>query len=180
MNILVVGRGGREHSVIMHLEKSEQVREIYAAPGNGGIENHATCVPIDEMDVAGLTQFAKEQKIDLTIVGPENPLNAGIANAFQEAGLTIFAPNKEAAILEGSKDFAKEFMVRHGIPTAQYETFSDAAAAKKYVKEKGAPIVIKADGLAEGKGVIVAETEEMAMDAIDTLMIEDAFSGAGR
>src|SRR5690625_130340 len=175
MNILVVGRGGREHSVIMHLEKSEQVREIYAAPGNGGIENHATCVPIDEMDVAGLTQFAKEKEIDLTIVGPENPLNAGIANAFQEAGLPIFAPTKEAALLEGSKDFAKEFMVKYDIPTAKYKTFTEAKAAKDYVKEKGAPIVIKADGLAEGKGVIVADTENMAFDAIDNIMDKDAF-----
>lgn len=180
MNILVVGRGGREHSVIMHLEKSNRVKHIYAAPGNGGIEKHATCVPIDEMDIDGLVKFAKEQAIDLTIVGPENPLNAGIANAFQEAGLRIFAPIKEAAILEGSKDFAKQFMMKYDIPTAAYETFTDAAAAKAYVKEKGAPIVIKADGLAEGKGVIVAEDMEMALDAIDTLMVEEAFQGAGR
>lgn len=180
MKILVVGRGGREHSVIMHLEKSEKVKEIYAAPGNGGIENHAECVPIDEMDIEGLVHFAKEQQIDLTIVGPENPLNAGIANAFQKEGLPIFAPTKEAALLEGSKDFAKQFMVKHGIPTAAYETFTDAAAAKKYVEDKGAPIVIKADGLAEGKGVIVADSVEMALDAIDKLMIEEAFSGAGR
>ena len=180
MNILVVGRGGREHSVIMHLEKSERVKKIYAAPGNGGIEDHATCVPIDEMDIAGLIQFAKETNIDLTIVGPENPLNAGIANAFKEEGLAIFAPTKEAALLEGSKDFAKQFMVKHGIPTASYETFTEPEAAKQYVEEKGAPIVIKADGLAEGKGVIVADTKEMALDAIDKLMIEEAFSGAGR
>ena len=176
----MVGRGGREHSVIMHLEKSERVKEIYAAPGNGGIEEHATCVPIDEMDISGLVQFAKEKAIDLTIVGPENPLNAGIANAFQHEGLAIFAPTKEAAILEGSKDFAKQFMVKHEIPTADYATFTEAEAAKQYVEEKGAPIVIKADGLAEGKGVIVAETIEMALDAIDKLMIEEAFSGAGR
>lgn len=180
MNILVVGRGGREHSVIMHLENSKQVKKIYAAPGNGGIEQHATCVPIDEMDINGLVQFAQENNVDLTIVGPENPLNAGIANAFKEAGLRIFAPIKEAAILEGSKDFAKQFMVKHDIPTAAYETFTEAEAAKKYVEEQGAPIVIKADGLAEGKGVIVAETVEMALDAIDTLMIEEAFDGAGR
>lgn len=180
MNILVVGRGGREHSVIMHLEKSEQVRKIFAAPGNGGIEQHATCVPIDEMNIDGLVQFAKENHVDLTIVGPENPLNAGIADAFQKEGLRVFAPIKNAAILEGSKDFAKQFMVKHGIPTAAYETFTEAAAAKEYVKKQGAPIVIKADGLAEGKGVIVAETIEMALDAIDSLMVEEAFEGAGR
>src|SRR5690625_1801314 len=180
MNLLVVGRGGREHSVVMHLEKSERVKKIYAAPGNGGIENHATCVPIDEMDVAGLVQFAKEKKIDLTIVGPENPLNAGIANAFQQAGLAIFAPTEEAALLEGSKDFAKQFMVKYDIPTATYETFTEVEAAKQYVEQQGAPIVIKADGLAEGKGVIVAQTKEEALDAIDKLMVEEAFSGAGR
>src|SRR5690625_2728092 len=179
MKILVVGRGGREHSVIMQLEKSERVKEIYAAPGNGGIEHHATCVAIDEMDIDGLVQFAEENQIDITIVGPENPLNAGIANAFQQAGLKIFAPTKEAALLEGSKDFAKQFMVTYGIPTAAYETFTNADEAKSYVQKQGAPIVIKADGLAEGKGVIVAETVDQALEAIDFLMVEGAFSGAG-
>ncbi len=180
MKILVVGRGGREHSVIMQLEKSKRVEKIYAAPGNGGIENHATCVDIDEMDIEALVKFAEENGIDLTIVGPENPLNAGIANAFQAKGLNVFAPTKEAALLEGSKDFAKQFMVNHDIPTAAYATFTEAAAAKAYIDEQGAPIVIKADGLAEGKGVIVAETKQQAFDAIDTLMVENAFSGAGR
>src|SRR5699024_8029352 len=179
MKILVVGRGGREHSVIMHLKKSKQVSEIYAAPGNSGIEELAMCVDIDEMQIDELVKFAKETEIDLTIVGPENPLNAGIADAFEEAGLRIFAPRKNAAILEGSKDFAKEFMVKYDIPTATYQSFTDAEAAKKYVEEQGAPIVIKADGLAEGKGVIVAETVEQALEAIDFLMIEGAFSGAG-
>lgn len=180
MKVLVVGRGGREHSVVMQVAKSKLVDKIYAAPGNAGIEELATCIPIDEMDIDGLVQFAQENKIDLTIVGPENPLNAGIVNAFQKEGLKIFGPTKEAALLEGSKDFAKQFMVKYGIPTASYETFTEAEAAKQYIKEKGAPIVIKADGLAEGKGVIVADSEEMALDAIDKLMIEDAFDGAGR
>lgn len=180
MNVLVVGKGGREHSVIMHLEKSEQVKTIYAAPGNSGIENHATCVPIEEMNIDGLVQFAEEKSIDLTIVGPENPLNAGIANAFQEKGLAIFAPTKEAAILEGSKDFAKQFMMKYDIPTAAYQTFTDPVLAKEYIAEKGAPIVIKADGLAEGKGVIVAMTDEEALSAIDTLMVDGAFKGAGQ
>lgn len=180
MNILVVGRGGREHSVIMHLEKSKQVSKIFAAPGNGGIKRHAECVDIDEMDIDALVAFAKEQSIDLTIVGPENPLNAGIANAFTDAGLAVFAPTKEAALLEGSKDFAKQFMVRHDIPTAAYESFTDAEAAKAYIEAQGAPIVIKADGLAEGKGVIVAETKEQALEAIDQLMVEKAFAGAGQ
>lgn len=180
MKILVVGRGGREHSVITQLEKSERVEKIYAAPGNGGIAQHATCINIDEMDIDGLVAFAEKEAVDLTIVGPENPLNAGIANAFQEKGLNIFAPTKEAALLEGSKDFAKQFMVKHDIPTAAYATFTEAEAAKAYIQEQGAPIVIKADGLAEGKGVIVAETNDQALDAIDSLMVEDAFSGAGR
>lgn len=180
MKVLVVGRGGREHSIVMQIAKSNRVSKIYAAPGNGGIEELASCIPIDEMDIEGLKQFAKENEIDLTIVGPENPLNAGIVNVFQQEGLNIFGPTKEAALLEGSKDFAKQFMVKYGIPTAEYKTFTDATAAKKYVEEKGAPIVIKADGLAEGKGVIVADTVEIALDAIDKFMIENAFDGAGR
>src|SRR5699024_4984318 len=159
--------------------KSDRVKEIFCAPGNGGIEEQAKCVDIDEMDIKGLINFAKENKIDLTIVGPENPLNAGIADAFMEAGLKIFAPRKNAAILEGSKSFAKQFMMNHNIPTAKYDTFTDAEEAKKYIEKEGAPIVIKADGLAEGKGVIVAETKEQALDAIDTMMIEGAFAGAG-
>lgn len=179
MKILVVGRGGREHSVVEHIRKSDRVTEIYAAPGNAGIERHATCVPIDEMNIDELVTFVKETEIDLTIVGPENPLNAGIADAFIAEGLKIFAPQKSAALLEGSKDFAKQFMVKYGIPTAAYETFTDAETAKQYVQEQGAPIVIKADGLAEGKGVIVAETIEQALEAIDYLMVEGAFSGAG-
>ena len=180
MNILVVGRGGREHSVIMHLEKSKQINNIYAAPGNGGISKHATCVDIDEMDIPGLITFAKENAIDLTIVGPENPLNAGITDQFEEAGLKIFGPRKNAAILEGSKDFAKQFMMKYDIPTAAYESFTDADAAKSYIKSKGAPIVIKADGLAEGKGVIVAMTTEEALEAIDDMMIEKTFAEAGQ
>jgi len=179
MKILVVGRGGREHSVVEQIKKSKQVSEIYCAPGNAGIEKIATCIAIEEMQIDELVKFAKETEIDLTIVGPENPLNAGIANAFEAENLRIFAPREEAALLEGSKDFAKEFMVKYDIPTATYQSFTDAEAAKKYVEEQGAPIVIKADGLAEGKGVIVAETVEQALEAIDFLMIEGAFSGAG-
>src|SRR5690606_21268173 len=180
MQVLVVGRGGRADSVGEPVNKSDLVTEIYAAPGNAGMERHATCVPIDEMDIEGLVKFAKETEIDLTIVGPENPLNAGIADAFIAEGLRIFAPTKAAALLEGSKDFAKKFMVKYGIPTAAFRTFTDPEEAKAYVKAKGAPIVIKADGLAEGKGVTVAETVEQALDAIDYLMVEGAFSGAGK
>lgn len=179
MKILVVGRGGREHSIVEQIKKSDQVSEIYCAPGNAGVEKMATCLPIDEMQIDELVKFAQETEIDLTIVGPENPLNAGIANAFQAANLRIFAPTEEAALLEGSKDFAKEFMVKYDIPTAAYESFTDVDEAKKYVEAQGAPIVIKADGLAEGKGVIVAETVEQALEALDFLMVEGAFSGAG-
>lgn len=179
MKVLVVGRGGREHSIMTHLAKSPHVSEIYAAPGNGGMAKIGTCVELDEMDIDGLVQFAKEKNIDLTVVGPEAPLNAGIANRFLEEGLAIFAPTKEAALLEGSKQFAKDFMKRHNIPTAAYETFTDAEKAKAYIKEKGAPIVIKADGLAEGKGVIVAMTEEEALDAVDHMLVDRKFSKAG-
>lgn len=179
MKVLVVGRGGREHSIMTHLAKSPHVSEIYAAPGNGGMAKIGTCVELDELDIDGLVQFAKEKNIHLTVVGPEAPLNAGIANRFLEEGLAIFAPTKEAALLEGSKQFAKDFMKRHNIPTAAYETFTDAEKAKAYIKEKGAPIVIKADGLAGGKGVIVAMTEEEALDAVDHMLVDRKFSKAG-
>jgi phosphoribosylamine--glycine ligase len=179
MNVLVVGRGGREHSIVMKLTESKQVENIYAAPGNGGIQQHATCVPIDEMDLDGLVAFAREEAIDLTIVGPENPLNAGIADRFQEKGLAVFAPTKAAALLEGSKSFAKAFMNKHEIPTAGHATFTDADDAKRYIEEKGAPIVIKADGLAAGKGVVVAETTEQAKAAVDDMLVSKAFADAG-
>lgn len=180
MNILVVGRGGREHSIVMELASSKRVTNLYAAPGNGGMEQEATCVAIDEMDIDSLIDFAKEKAIDLTIVGPENPLNAGIANRFQQEGLAIFAPTKEAALLEGSKRFAKEFMQTYDIPTADYATFTHAESAKKYIVAKGAPIVIKADGLAAGKGVVVAETEVQALQAVDEILVEKTFADAGQ
>lgn len=179
MNVLVVGRGGREHSIIKKLTKSPQVDNLYAAPGNGGIREEAACVAIDEMDIQGMIEFAKTNSIDLTIVGPENPLNAGIANHFTEAGLTVFAPSKEAALLEGSKSFAKDFMEKHNIPTAAYATFTSVEKAKDYIEAKGAPIVIKADGLAAGKGVVVAFTKEQALEAIDQMMVNKAFAEAG-
>ncbi|OZU87679.1 phosphoribosylamine--glycine ligase [Virgibacillus indicus] len=179
MNILVVGRGGREHSIVMKLAESLKVTNLYAAPGNGGIEQVATCVAIDEMDIEALLNFAKLNNIDLTVVGPENPLNAGIANRFMEVGLKVFAPTKEAALLEGSKSFAKEFMKNYDIPTAEYRTFTSAARAKQYIEEKGAPIVIKADGLAAGKGVVVAETMDQALNAIDQMLVSKEFAEAG-
>ncbi|MGP4108096.1 phosphoribosylamine--glycine ligase [Virgibacillus sp. L01] len=179
MNILVVGRGGREHSIVMNLAESNTINQLYAAPGNGGIAEMATCVEISEMDIDRLVGFAKENTIDLTIVGPENPLLAGIANRFQEENLAIFAPTKEAALLEGSKQFAKTFMQNYDIPTAEHASFTDADDAKKYIEAKGAPIVVKADGLAAGKGVVVAETEKEAIDAVDDMLVNKAFAEAG-
>ncbi|NAO99193.1 phosphoribosylamine--glycine ligase [Halomonas sp. MG34] len=178
MNILVIGRGGREHSIVMKLAESERVSTIYAAPGNAGMQQ-AECIRIDEMDIEALVAFAKEEQIDLTIVGPENPLNEGIADRFIEAGLQVFAPQKAAALLEGSKSFAKEFMKKYAVPTAAYATFTSADEAKQYIEKQGAPIVIKADGLAAGKGVIVAETKEQALAAVDEILVEKAFAGAG-
>jgi len=179
MNVLIIGRGGREHSLAIHLKKSKQIHNLYVAPGNGGIAEEATCVSIDEMDIEKLVQFAKRKMIDLTIVGPEKPLNAGIVNRFQEENLLIFAPTKEAAILEGSKHFAKQFMDRYGIPTAHYKSFTNAKAAKAYVKRKNVPLVIKADGLADGKGVVVAKTENEAIRAIEDMMIHQSFQESG-
>lgn len=179
MKILVVGRGGREHSIVKKLKENQQLEKIYAAPGNAGMEEDAECIPIDEMNIEELVSFAKEAAVDLTIVGPENPLNAGIANHFHQENLAIFAPSKEAAWLEGSKSYAKDFMKKYDIPTASYGVFQDAEAAKKHIAETGAPIVIKADGLAAGKGVIVAMTEEEANQAIDDMLVDKAFNQAG-
>lgn len=179
MKLLVIGRGGREHSIVTHLNKSNDVAHVYATPGNAGMAEEATCVPIDELHIEDLVAFAKEQAIDLTIVGPEGPLNEGIANRFEEEGLRVFAPTKEAALLEGSKQFAKDFMKKHGIPTADYGTFTNPTEAKAYIRKQGAPIVVKADGLAEGKGVVVAMTEQEAIDAIDAMMVEKTFAEAG-
>lgn len=180
MNVLVVGRGGREHSIVKKITESKKVSHIYVAPGNGGMEKEATCIAIDETDIDALITFAKAKQIDLTIVGPETPLLLGITNRFVAENLPIFAPTKEAALLEGSKSFAKAFMERHGIATADHETFTDATAAKQYVKEKGVPIVIKADGLAAGKGVVVATTETEAFTAIEAMLVQGKFSAAGQ
>ncbi|MGJ9458378.1 phosphoribosylamine--glycine ligase [Oceanobacillus sp. CF4.6] len=179
MNVLVVGRGGREHSLVMKLAESNQITNLYAAPGNGGILDQAVCINIDEMDIEGLVKFAKEEAVDLTIVGPENPLNAGIANRFHEEDLPVFAPTKEAALLEGSKSYAKEFMKKYDVPTADYAVFTDAQEAKAYIEEMGAPIVVKADGLAAGKGVIVALTKEDALQAVDDMLVSKEFASAG-
>ncbi|WP_010097439.1 phosphoribosylamine--glycine ligase [Ornithinibacillus scapharcae] len=179
MNVLVIGKGGREHSIVMKLAESKQVKKIFVAPGNAGMESIATLVPIQETENERLIAFAKEESVDLTIVGPENPLLNGIANEFTFEGLRIFAPNKEAALIEGSKSFAKSFMMKYDIPTANYQTFTDPTEAKLYIEKTGTPIVIKADGLAAGKGVVVAETKGIAFAAIDSMLVSKEFSEAG-
>ncbi|MFP7255008.1 phosphoribosylamine--glycine ligase [Virgibacillus sp. 7505] len=179
MRVLVIGSGGREHSIVAKLASSTEVTALYAAPGNGGIADLATCVPIDVTAVEDLVHFAKEEQIDWTFVGPEIPLLAGVVNAFQQEGLNVFGPTKEAALIEGSKDYAKSFMRVHAIPTAASETFSDADKAKAYIAKKGAPIVVKADGLAAGKGVVVAQTVEQAQEAVESMLVDNQFGQAG-
>ena len=178
MNVLVIGRGGREHALCDALLNSESVEKVYCAPGNAGIGQIAETVSIEETDFDGLIAFAKEKKIDLTVVGPEVPLLGGIVDAFKEAGLRVFGPDKNAAVIEGSKSFAKELMKKYEIPTGQYETFTDFSSAKEYVREVGAPIVIKADGLAAGKGVAVALTEEEALEALEEMLLGQKFGDA--
>ncbi len=179
MRILVVGGGGREHTLVWKLKQSPLVDKIYCAPGNAGIAEDAECVPISVEDLQGLADFAEKQKIDLTVVGPEDPLARGIVDLFQEKGLKIFGPNKQAAQLEGSKVFAKELMVKYNIPTAEYRTFTSPEEAEQYIKKIGTPVVIKAEGLAAGKGVIICEEEEEALLAVKKIMIDRAFGDAG-
>ncbi len=178
MKILVIGGGGREHALAWRLVQSSRVQKVYVAPGNAGteLENGVENVAIGSVDE--LLAFAQKENIYLTVVGPEAPLANGVVDAFRRAGLKIFGPTKAAAQLESSKDFAKAFMVRHNIPTAFYQTFSDVAAAHAYVDEKGAPIVIKADGLAAGKGVVVAMTLAEAHEAIDMMLSDNKFVDA--
>ncbi|GAA0302464.1 phosphoribosylamine--glycine ligase [Gracilibacillus halotolerans] len=179
MKILVIGSGGREHMIVKKLKKSDKVTNIYVAPGNGGIAAEATCIPIQDDAIEELVQFAVETKIDWTIVGPEIPLSKGIVNAFRSNNLRIFGPSKEAAIIEGSKDFAKAFMKQYNIPTAKYQTFTDVNEAIKYIKREGAPIVVKADGLAAGKGVVVAMTEAEAIEAVENMLLHNQFGESG-
>lgn len=178
MKVLIIGRGGREHAIAWKAAQSPLVTKLYAAPGNPGIAQVAELVSIDEQDIEALVQFAKQEKIDLTIVGPEAPLLAGIVDRFTEEGLRIFGPRKEAALIEGSKAFAKEMMKKYGIPTAEHATFTSYEEAKAYIEKKGAPIVIKADGLAAGKGVTVAATLPEAMEALRAMMVEKRFGEA--
>lgn len=179
MKILVIGSGGREHSLVWKINQSKKVEKIYCAPGNAGIAELAECVDISVTDVEGLLSFAVEQGIDLTVVGPEASLVEGVVDQFEEKGLRIFGPSQDAAILEGSKVFTKEFLEKYQIPTAPFKVFQDAGDAKKYIDEQGAPIVVKADGLAAGKGVIVASTVTEAKEAVDLIMKDKAFGTAG-
>lgn len=179
MKVLVVGSGGREHTLVWKLAQSKRVDEIFVAPGNAGTSKLAKNVEIESTDITSLVNFAKEEAIDLTFVGPEAPLVAGIVDVFEEAGLKIFGPVQKAAQLEGSKVFAKNLMWKYGIPTAKYETFTDADKAINYIKQEGTPIVVKVEGLAAGKGVIVAETEAEAIEAVKIMMNDKKFGKAG-
>ena len=170
MKLLVIGSGGREHALAWRLAQSPNVQCVYVAPGNAGTADEDGLVNIDITDIDALRDFAQKEKIHLTVVGPEAPLAAGVVDMFRAAGMKIFGPTQAAAQLESSKDFAKQFMARHHIPTARYSTFTDAAAARRYIEEHGAPIVIKADGLAAGKGVVVAMTLAEALAAIDMML----------
>lgn len=175
LKVLIVGSGGREHALCKKVKESKLVTSVYCAPGNAGIAEDAVIVPIVETDFSNLIHFAKQEKIDLTIVGPEVPLAAGIVDEFEAADLKVFGPRKKAAIIEGSKSFAKELMKKYNIPTADYETFQSYEEAKAYLEEKGAPIVIKADGLAAGKGVVVAMTMEEADAALKDMLLDAKF-----
>lgn len=179
MRILVVGSGGREHALAHTLSKSPDVSAILAAPGNGGTAGCAENVPVADTDVPGLVALARDRGIDLVVAGPEAPLVAGLRDAMETAGVACFGPDAYAAGLEGSKAFAKEIMSAAGVPTAAYATFTEAGAAREYVRKNGAPVVVKADGLAAGKGVTVAATVDEALAAIDEAMIQGAFGQAG-
>ena len=181
MKVLVIGNGGREHALAWKAAQSPLVTKVFVAPGNAGtaLEANLENINIKATDIAGLLNFAQEQQIDLTIVGPEAPLVIGIVDSFQKAGLKIFGPSKAAAQLEGSKAFTKDFLARHNIPTAEYQNFTEIEPAIAYIRQKGAPIVIKADGLAAGKGVIVAMTLKEAEDVVHDMLAGNAFGDAG-
>ena len=170
MKLLVIGSGGREHALAWRLAKTPGLQKVFVAPGNAGTAADRALENVAISDLDALADFAEAEKVSLTIVGPEAPLAAGIVNIFRERGLKIFGPSKEAAQLESSKDFAKRFMARHNIPTARFASFSDRSSAQAYVDQQGAPIVIKADGLAAGKGVVVAMTVDEAHAALDRML----------
>lgn len=179
MKIAVIGSGGREHAIVYALSKSKQVESIYAIPGNDAMKALATCVPVENNNLDEMVNICQEKKVDLVVIGPEGPLTQGITDCLQAVGIPVFGPNKKAAQLEGSKAFAKALMKKYGIPTAAYEVFTDLESAKKYILKQGAPIVIKADGLAAGKGVVVAQTTTEAIQAVSRMLAEKEFGAAG-
>lgn len=179
MRVLVVGGGGREHALVWKISQSPRVEKIFCAPGNAGIAQLAHCVDIAADNLDGLLEFALKEQIDLTMVGPEVPLALGIVDKFTEKGLKIFGPSQKAAEIEGSKAFAKELMARYNIPTARYQVFTDGKKAKEYVRSLGVPCVVKADGLAAGKGVIVCAQLEEALQAVDEILLDNKFGSAG-
>ena len=179
MKILVVGGGGREHAIIKKLKESKKVEEIFALPGNGGMQTDATCINIGAKETEKIVAFAKENKIDYAVVAPDDPLVLGTVNALNEVGIPCFGPTKEAAIIEGSKVFSKNLMKKYNIPTAEYEVFDDADKALKYLDTCKIPVVIKADGLALGKGVIIAMTKDEAVDAVKQIMQDKVFGASG-
>lgn len=179
MKVLVVGSGGREHALVWKLRQSPRVKEIYCAPGNAGIGSSATCVDISATDISGLADFAKERQIDLTVVGPEAALTLGIVDYFEKLGLKIFGPSEQAAVMEGSKVFMKDLLKKYQIPSGYYEVFDDRDKAVRYIESQTPPLVVKADGLAAGKGVIVAQSINEAIEAVDLMMADKAFGAAG-
>ncbi len=179
MKILVVGSGGREHAIVWKLAQSPKAEKIYCAPGNGGISQLAECVDIGAMEFEKLAAFAKEKEIDLTVIGMDDPLCGGIVDVFESQGLRVFGPRKNAAILEGSKAFSKDLMKKYGIPTADYQVFTDPKQAEEYLETAKFPIVLKADGLALGKGVLICNTLEEAKAGVKTLMLDKQFGSAG-
>jgi phosphoribosylamine--glycine ligase len=179
MKVLIIGGGGREHALAWKVSQSPRVRKIYAAPGNAGIAQLAECAPVKAEDIPGLLSFAQSKAVDLTIVGPEGPLSAGIVDEFQKAGLPVFGPSRKAAEIEANKAFTKDLMKKYRIPSADYGVFTDKAAAEDHVRRTGAPIVVKAAGLAAGKGVVVAETVDEAIAALDMIMAKKTFGAAG-
>jgi len=180
MKVLVIGGGGREHSLVWKIRQSSKVSGVLCAPGNAGIEEIATCVDVAANDLEGLVRLAEREGVGLTVVGPEIPLALGIVDAFEEEGMRVFGPSRDAVQLEASKSFAKDLMKQKGIPTAFFSTFTDPEEACRYIKEVGAPIVVKADGLCAGKGVIVCRTTEEALDAVNLIMINESFGDAGK
>ena len=179
MKVLIVGSGGREHAIAWKVAQSPKVEKIYCAPGNAGISAVAECVPIGAMEFGKLVEFAREKEIDLTVIGMDDPLVGGVVDAFEEAGLRVFGPRKDAAILEGSKAFSKNLMKKYGIPTAAYETFTDSEKALEYLETAKFPIVLKADGLALGKGVLICQNLEEARNGVRELMLDKKFGSAG-